>query len=141
MATSTLFPILVVSEDRSGSSFLMELLARDKSCLFDKVHGYDVRFLTYISKLAGLWERQGLPGQDYAPMYTYWMSPFLDLPPWGMGGQRIDQLAGFPSASELLSHLWKLLTRSFSAQRNGCKFYAENVPYWVPSMIRQNTRC
>lgn len=139
MPEDTLLPILVDSAGRSGTTLLMQLLGRDPTCFFNRVPPYEIRYLTYICKLASMWERQDPLGAAKGDNYAYWTVPEIGITPWGLRGLGVDQLAGFPQSKDVLSTLWKLMAESCRHQQPGCRYYAEKTPYWVVPMIRRIT--
>jgi LPS sulfotransferase NodH len=54
----SLTPILLSGQGRSGSTWLMSLLASDRRMAFDLVYPYERRYLTYFAQFARLFERR-----------------------------------------------------------------------------------
>lgn len=131
-----LLPLLVCAPGRTGTTLLMQLLGRDPNCFFDKLPPYEMRYLTYICKIASIWERHELPGLEQGSAYAHWTLPMLGISPWGLRSLRVDQLDGFAKAKDVLTCLWNLMAESCERQQPGCRYYAEKTPYWVVPMVR-----
>src|SRR5713101_4856990 len=98
----SLIPQLVAGYGRSGTTALMSLLATDRRVAMGRAYPFEDRYLTYVSKLAILLERNLIQPQLSAEeLYSFescgW-GGFPWLPPGPAKGRPGE--AGLPSAAE-----------------------------------------
>lgn len=140
MPEKQILPILVMSNGRSGSTMLMQLLGLDPSCFFPRLDPYEIRYLTYICKIAALWRRCESVGNDYVDTYYHWKLPTLGAAPWGLRGIFPEDIAGFPKEKDVLMQLWNQMLPSIEAQQPGARYYVEKAAYWIVPMLKQVTQ-
>lgn len=133
-----LFPILVCSNGRSGSSLLMALLGTDTGCRFSRVFPYEIRYLTYLAKFASLWGREDFIASEKQPHCGSFTDGLLGIPPWRLREECFSP-TDLPSASGILRALWSEVSETVSDGLPDARWYAEKVPTWVVPFVHEIT--
>src|SRR5207302_8300261 len=135
-----LVPLLVAGYGRSGTTALMSLLGTDARVAMGRAYPFEDRYLTYISKLALLLQRNLIqPQPSPEQLYSFEDSVFGGFP-WAPPGptkneQNHDER---PSAREWFDPLWTVVVGKARARDARAVFYAEKVPAWVPAFVRRH---
>lgn len=110
----------------------MELLAKDRRCYFSRKMPYEARLLTYLAKFASLWERTDNYGATLDHMN--FSSSMLSVPSWAASNDTARDC--LPTGTEMLKAMWQQVNDKILAQYPRAQFYAEKVPPWVPSVLK-----
>jgi len=110
----------------------MELLAKDRRCYFSRKQPYEARLLTYLSKFATLWDRADNYGATLDHMN--FSSSMLSVPSWASSRDPLREC--LPNATEMLQAMWQKVNDKILSQYPRAQFYAEKVPPWVPSILK-----
>ena len=133
-----LIPQLVAGYGRSGTTALMSLLGTDSRVAMSRDYPFEDRYLTYVSKLAILLERNVIqPPLSAEELYSFegcGLGGFPWAPP-GPATGRLDE-AGLPGAAEWFRSLWAVIDEKSQRQHPTAAFYAEKVPAWVSPFVR-----
>src|SRR5262249_29688807 len=135
----TLAPQLVAGYGRSGTTALMSLLATDSRLAMGRTYPFEDRYLTYVSKLSILLERNLIQPQPPAEeLYSFescaW-GGFPWMPPGPAKGESGE--TGLPSAGEWFRHFWAVVEEKTRSKHASAMFYAEKVPAWVSAFVRR----
>ena len=132
-----LAPIMVYGAGRNGSTALMKLLGSDSRVFFEKVPPYEVRYLTYLSKLAALWELSYPEGAETLVNHYSINSSSVGVPPWRAVGKGVELSIDPLDGIEMLRNHWLTMSRHIRAKHPEAQFYAEKVLEWVPSIVNR----
>jgi len=148
-----LIPQLVAGYGRSGTTALMSLLGTDSRVAMGRAYPFEDRYLTYVSKLAILLERNLIQPQLSAEELYSFESCGWGGVPWAPPGPAKGRPgeAGLPSAAEWFQQLWAVIDEKVSGVSNdpgtgaftrparpgNLQFYAEKVPAWVSPFVRR----
>jgi hypothetical protein len=139
MQDGLLAPILVCGLGRSGSTALMALLASDEGIALDGVYPYENCLLSYCTKLALLQGRYDRPG-------AWNVSQLIDFNDSGFGAYPYhpevtsdsvrERVLSLPTLEEWMRQLWEVMSSPARKARPSSSRYAEKVPPWLPSHVR-----
>ncbi len=135
-----LVPLLVSGYGRSGTTALMSLLGTDARVAMGRAYPFEDRYLTYISKLAVLLERNVIqPQPSPEHLYSFEDCVFGGFP-WAPPGPGTNQGCehDLPTAAEWFRQLWAVVVAKARSQERAAAFYAEKVPAWVSAFVRRN---
>src|SRR6266436_1253856 len=135
-----LVPLLVSGYGRSGTTALMSLLGTDTRVAMGRAYPFEDRYLTYISKLAVLLERNVIqPQPSPEQLYSFDDCVFGGFP-WAPPGPRKNQSGepDLPTAAEWFRQLWTVVVEKSPGREPAAAFYAEKVPAWVSAFVRRN---
>src|SRR5438093_7915812 len=119
-------PLLVSGYGRSGTTALMSLLGTDVRVAMGRTYPFEDRYLTYISKLAVLLERNVIqPQPSPEQLYSFDDCVFGGFPwvPPGPGknqGREHD----LPTAAEWFRKLWAVVVAKARSQEPAAAFHA-----------------
>src|SRR2546422_628755 len=135
-----LVPLLVAGYGRSGTTALMSLLGTDARVAMGRAYPIEDRYLTYISKLAVLLQRNVIqPQPSPEQLYSFEDSVFGGFP-WAPPGPRKNHGGeqDLPTAAEWFRQLWAVIVEKARSREASAAYYAEKVPAWVPAFVRRN---
>ncbi len=138
-------PLLVPAGGRTGTTLCMQLLGTSPQIAFERVYPFEVQYLTYMlrwAQMLGQEPERGGQGNLATPVGTpgKWLGP---LPYHNTTLWNGDDL--WPKC---LIAAWKEFSRDAIARsraKNGTNgeplYYAEKIPFWVPTLLRQAMPC
>ena len=122
---------------RTGTTLLMQLLGTSPQIAFDRVYPFEVRYLTYLLRWAQMlgqeWEPDGqwTPAECAAPPNQR-VGPFPYKSTQLWNGQELWPNC-FAAAWREFSGVAVARTREGGGTDNVPLYYAEKIPYWVPT--------
>jgi hypothetical protein len=135
-----LVPLLVSGYGRSGTTALMSLLGTDPRVAMGRTYPFEDRYLTYISKLVVLLERNVVqPQPSPEQIYSFEDCVFGGFP-WAPPGpaKNLAGEDGLPSAAEWFRQLWAVIVDKARSREASAAYYAEKAPAWVSAFVRRS---
>jgi|CZKN01.1.fsa_nt_gi hypothetical protein len=137
----SLTPLLLSGQGRSGTTWLMSLLASDRRVAFDLVYPYERRYLTYIAQFARLFEGPEFLDNlnpDFARFDAFGVGGRLpESPAWKLTDSLEAQIP-VPDRRQWFNEMWRIFADHLCTSRPGTEFYAEKTPVWMPHMVRES---
>ncbi len=126
---------------RSGTTLLMQLLSTSPQIAFDRVYPFEVRYLTYLLHWALLLGQKWQPGHGWDPVTNFnppderiGPFPYLNAEFWG--DQELWRNC-LETAWREFSKVAIAKTQANSKKQPSLLYYAEKIPFWVPSYLRR----
>ncbi|HEY1221057.1 MAG: sulfotransferase [Bryobacteraceae bacterium] len=132
--------ILLSGQGRSGTTWLMSLLASDRRVAFDLVYPYEARFLTYIAQFARLFEKREFLDNlnpDFSRFDGFGVGGCLPASPAWKPADPLETRIPVPDSRQWFNQTWRIFADHLCRSRPGTEFYAEKALVWVPDMVRE----
>lgn len=127
-----LTPILVVGLGRSGTTLMMEHLARDPRVLFNRTFPFEVRVLSTLAKFCQTFPRVPLYG--VALNMVLWQGGVKEESNYCIAAGEQSSDLKFEDKQLLLTQ-WKEISKTSLENNAEAKFYAEKCWNWLPLFL------
>lgn len=140
-----LVPVLILRSGRSGSTLLMQLLGTSPQVVFERVYPYELPYLTYLVRLAGLlreprpskeWQQRDLMRADFAGLLgplparrARILTEEADRPFWEGALQALW--------TEFSAHARAVMPRLLGSSGPPATLYAEKCPPWLRPLLAE----
>jgi hypothetical protein len=137
----SLTPILLSGQGRSGSTWLMSLLASDRRMAFDLIYPYERKYLTYFAQFSRLFEKREFLeslNPDFANFEGFGVGGRLPSNPFWKPDHVAEAQIPVPDRRQWFDELWRMFSDHLCKSRPGTEFFAEKSPAWLPQMVLES---